>query len=885
MDVTQDIAQSCYFENWIKGVPSDGTMFNAEVHIPYQDYDIDLDKIQKVTASTSGISLSGQYHYNIWCFAEDDWHIEAQNALSTSLNFNAPTVPNKVTHSHSKAVETSIGPVLTLDTTPPDFSSITGTMFSETVLTMTMTLTETGTIWCMPLRTGFAEPSVNEILQNNEYNLGCGTSPCTVTMQGLQSKTVYDIWCYAEDDNVYPQKPNGQKFTGGASGQVTTLTTLDTTPPILTIVSAESPISTDIRIKVKMEEPGTVWCYSWPTGTSYGTVSYDAVVAFNYKSYVGTGQTPGGPINTNVEVVVSNLIAETQYDTYCTARDQSTLPSVNKLTAATTQSTKPAIGQITTLDQSPPTFTKLGATGTLETQIQVTFQCNEACRAYCRVTRSDSGESTLSINRILKSDFYADWSSGDQTIDINRLEDDSSLPQLERGTLYDTYCWIRDEAKQHSCYAYGAGATCETFPKPNYQGQVYVDTAYGDAPPATSLSPNGGKMLHVRTPDVTAPLVIFVEAESTEDNSITVTLQLDEPGTAYCRAYANSAYTGTSSALYTDLTSGVSSPAGVVYSNTVTNYNNIYKNFEVKVSDLTAETRYYVYCAAEDDEYTEGATTILPAPSQNNQAAPILTEASGRFTLDLTPPVITMVSIASESETTAKITVTLDEPGTVWCKAVRDQFDPPTINQVIAASFLNVVTANPPPSFTVLVDNIQRDTEYDVYCHARDRGTEVVFGVTPAAGNPGNDITYSAMLETKRDIHTMGDSTAPVVTATSPVHAATNIAINPAFSLTFNEDIQAGTGHVVFSAGASTVSLDITQANTGTCTGPSHAVLSINNNILTADFGPCTSSSLAASTTWYVSMAAGVLKDTSLNQNVAPAFGSSQSFYFMTGAR
>ena len=25
----------------------------------------------------------------------------------------------------------------------------------------------------------------------------------------------YDIWCYAEDDNVYPQIPNGQKFTAG----------------------------------------------------------------------------------------------------------------------------------------------------------------------------------------------------------------------------------------------------------------------------------------------------------------------------------------------------------------------------------------------------------------------------------------------------------------------------------------------------------------------------------------------------------------------------------------------------------------------------------------------------------------------------------------------
>merc|ERR1712176_193026 len=119
-----------------------------------------------------------------------------------------------------------------------------------------------------------------------------------------------------------------------------------------------------------------------------------------------------------------------------------------------------------------------------------------------------------------------------------------------------------------------------------------------------------------------------------------------------------------------------------------------------------------------------GATTIDPAPSSNNEALPILTEATGRFTLDLTPPVITIISIVSQSESTATITLQLDEPGTAWCKVVRDRFDPPTINQVIAASFFSVTTAANDP-FTVRVENLERDTEYDAYCHARDRGTEV----------------------------------------------------------------------------------------------------------------------------------------------------------------
>ena len=43
----------------------------------------------------------------------------------------------------------------------------------------------------------------------------------------------------------------------------------------------------------------------------------------------------------------------------------------------------------------------------------------------------------------------------------------------------------------------------------------------------------------VRTRDITAPTIIFVEAESTAETSITITLQLSEPGTVYCEAYTS----------------------------------------------------------------------------------------------------------------------------------------------------------------------------------------------------------------------------------------------------------------------------------------------------------------------------------------------------------
>jgi mannose/fructose/N-acetylgalactosamine-specific phosphotransferase system component IIB len=869
----------CYYEDFIKGTlrgPSDSTVFRADIHVPYRDYDIDLNRIEKVTAPQAGHALTAQYDYKFWCFAEDDWKIEADNHLPHSALYVPPTLPNKVTFSHSQDVKLAIGGVKTLDQTPPEWTSISGQQVAESVLTMTMTLTETGTIWCKPVRKDFAEPSINEILQNNEYNANCGTQVCVVTVEGLQSKTLYDLWCYAEDDNVYPQKPNGKKFS---ASQKTSLSTLDTTPPVLTIVQAESPLKTDIRIKIRMEEPGTVWCNSFVTGTSYGTVGFDAVIAGGYKSYVGLqGQEPGGPIDTNVEVIVTDRIEQTEYDTFCTAQDISTLPSINKLLDTTTRATQPALGKILTLDESPPTFTKLGVKGMDENTVRITFTCNEACRAYCRVTRSDSGELSLSINRILKADFKTDQdgTGTDATIDISRLENDPGLDLLERGTLYDTYCWIKDEAQQHTCRATQGGSTCETFPKPNYQNQAYVDTAFGGTPPALKLAPLGGKMLHVRTPDTTPPNVIFIEAESTEETSITVTLQLDEPGTAYCKAYTTTQTAGAT--LYNSLVS--SSPG--LYKNTVTNWNNIYKNFEIKVADLSMETKYYVYCASEDDELMEGATTITPQPTTNNRSTPMLTESTGRFTLDLTPPVITMQTIQSYSETTSTIVLQLDEPGTAWCKAVRDGFDAPTSNQIIAANFYSTIAAGA-TDFQVQIENLERDTEYDVYCHARDRGTEVEVG-TPDTGNPGNDVTFTHVLSTKRDIHTKGDSTAPVVISVSPVHTATAVEIRPIFKIVFNEDVQAGTGSLKFQpASGSDILFDITKVNTDICAS-TRAKLTIVLSTFTADFASCTTTQLDANMQWKVSFTAGVFKDDSPDANVAPAFGESSSYYFSTGA-
>merc|ERR1719159_860576 len=77
--------------------------------------------------------------------------------------------------------------------------------------------------------------------------------------------------------------------------------------------------------------------------------------------------------------------------------------TTNPTPEAAVVATQAVLGPIITLDVSPPKFTYLKAEGTNENEITVTFDLNEAGTAYCRATRSDSGEATMHINRILKA--------------------------------------------------------------------------------------------------------------------------------------------------------------------------------------------------------------------------------------------------------------------------------------------------------------------------------------------------------------------------------------------------------------------------------------------------------------------------------------------------
>ncbi|CAE7498960.1 unnamed protein product [Symbiodinium natans] len=215
---------------------------------------------------------------------------------------------------------------------------------------------------------------------------------------------------------------------------------------------------------------------------------------------------------------------------------------------------------------------------------------------------------------------------------------------------------------------------------------------------------------------------------------------------------------------------------------------------------------YFIYCVAEDDEATDGCfqRNVTESPDcGNNQAVPILTEPSGRYSLDLTPPTIAVLDAVSYTQDSIRVTVSLNEAGTVWCAAVLDLQPAPSTNEVVAAGyFASTVTAG---VLDVTIQSLRRDTEYDVYCFARDDGTLSAANSTLELKlSKKNSITYADMVATKMDAHVIYDSEAPLLLAVDPPHNAFGVGAGVNISLTFSEDIQAGNGTIELLASGET---------------------------------------------------------------------------------
>jgi hypothetical protein len=272
---------------------------------------------------------------------------------------------------------------------------------------------------------------------------------------------------------------------------------------------------------------------------------------------------------------------------------------------------------------------------------------------------------------------------------------------------------------------------------------------------------------------------------TSSSSTITVRLALDEPGTAACRSY-----TSTQGALdfATVLAAGFSALVGPAA---------VGRGVDVTTAGLNSDSLYYVYCSAQDDEDTEGAATIDPPPAANAMPAAQLATPSGWRTVDDLAPVLSSVTLRSETIDTIAISLQLNDQGTVFCDAFhqRSNIVPSSALDIYAAQFSTLVTAG--QQATVVISGLERDAEYRVFCSGADE--------------TGNFVSFGSTLALEQRMHTIGKALEASLgphfspgtgTKWADQYDPTGSA-SATFRMTFDvQSVAYGSGHIIFRSDA-----------------------------------------------------------------------------------
>ena len=839
-----DDAAACYYETFIKGSSATDTVFRADAHLAYKDYDIAVNRILQKDRGASD-PLVHQTGYRLYCYAEDDWRIEAAGSTADrSQSYAHPSGPNKGTLDAVLALEPLAGVRTTLDEAAPSFTHLgfeDPTEFNNKII-VTFQLNEAGTAYCRAARVDSGETKadmpISRIL-SAQWSAVWSTSYQTIEIsqsenldpaltvrddliEAIAEATQYDVYCWAQDsavDNSDLPRPNymTQDYvhttlatpTGPEGGTTYRVWVQDKTPPVMLLVDAEAIAQDEIHMTLQLSEPGTLWCAvaeqdavttgncknaelqdSSPSSACYfetfikgDGVPNDATFTVQvHKAYVDYDITMNKILQKDKQAAAS-LAQETGYHVLCFAEDDwkleaegatnspnyATPANPNKVGLATVVAFETAVGLKTTLDETPPSFTTLKVEDPTASndKIIVTFALNEAGTAYCRATRADSGETKadMPINRIITAAWSAAWSTGTATIQMSNVEnvdpaltvrDDEVAPLLE-AMQYDVYCWAQDDA-----------LTNKGLPKSNYMTQDYVGAAVDSV-----TEPAGGHTANVWVQDTTPPTMILVAAESLTEGSIQITLQLNEPGTLWCQAARPSGSSITTNCKENEFQDG--DPATACYFERFikgaslsgpgpvnrAEVHEAFRDVDILVSDIwlkdesnngplgPGEAEYKIFCFAEDDWAIEAEAAAnspnYATPSSPNRvdlaACAAIKDAIGATTtLDTTPPEIT-IGGTSVAEAAITVTLSLNEVGTAWCRAVRSGYQVPLVNEILETNFVSSEISAGGTELVVItaydVDGTALDlgTDYDVYCYAEDdlcAGCKVVTGSTVA---------------------------------------------------------------------------------------------------------------------------------------------------------
>eukprot|EP00913_Durusdinium_trenchii_P027300 g25611.t1 len=228
----------------------------------------------------------------------------------------------------------------------------------------------------------------------------------------------------------------------------------------------------------------------------------------------------------------------------------------------------------------------------------------------------------------------------------------------------------------------------------------------------------------IRTKDYTVPKMRFVAAESIARDKILVTLQVDEGAMVWCAAWsADPAFTDS-----TDAETERGERRGGLGR---ADYDDLYKwkpreDVDIVVSGLTEETDYpFIYCFAQDDETVPNKMFFDSAGSSGDNVHTMQQEIGTVKTLDESPPIFTMLSIADPTALNDRIVVTF-QLNEAWkrrrvsaCRsegrARREEIlDPLTTGTITITS----LESRDPTSV------IYEASQYDIYCWAKDSAVD-----------------------------------------------------------------------------------------------------------------------------------------------------------------
>jgi hypothetical protein len=536
--------------------------------------------------------------------------------------------------------------------------------------------------------------------------------------------TQYNVYCWAKDSAMDSRGSLRQQYMSQAyassavavsgtplGGTTTHVWVIDATPPEIILIGSESTNDETIQLVLQLNEPGTIWCAateldssSVATRCKNGDMQEANTASGNcyFETFIKGGGTDATVFRTDahlpyVDVTVemnkiwdkdeagsAELEHETEYQIFCFAEDdwhieaaQAAALSIsfsaptgpNKVSFSTVGDFKDLIGLQKTLDDTPPSFTKLAMQDptAADSQIVVTFALNEDGTAYCRAARSDSGETAadMPIARIMTANWVGVYNSSDApeaTISISALENvdpaltirDDEVAPIMQSTQYDVYCWAQDSAVD----SHGVAR------------QQYMTQAYVNANAGSPTAPVGGSTPFVWVLDSTPPTMIFVDAESTNHETIQLTLQLNEPGTLWCAAVELDSSSGTTNCKngeIQDATTGSGtcyfetyirgSPSDQTvfrslvheaYTDVSIDVNRIWEKDQSGSAALEHETSYNIFCHAEDDWHIQAyfqspslSINFSPMNFPNKvaltQVTTLVTAIGDQTTLDDTP--------------------------------------------------------------------------------------------------------------------------------------------------------------------------------------------------------------------------------------------------------